>query len=274
MESKSYTNSFAVIYDDVMERVPYYYWYKYLKHLLSFYEKDPDKILELACGTGNMIKYFVDEAELIYGLDKSNDMLAVAQNKFIDYNNVDFFNTDMTQKYEYDEFDFIYSIFDSLNYILEYEDLVSVFENAYLNLKQDGIFIFDMNTIYRLMDIGEGTKKIEGKDYTCYWRDIIEREEQKWVVELDIYFDRDQEIENFSEKHVETSYSLNKIKEGLLEVGFKHVDIYNSFTFRTGKPQNDRIHFVALKDKPQVNKFKRFLLKTKWNLISPFLSIF
>ena len=38
--------------------------------------------------------------------------------------------------------------------------------------------------------------------------------------------------------------------------------------------ENDRIHFVALKNKAQVNKFKRILLKTKWNIISPFISIF
>ncbi|HMA60740.1 MAG TPA: methyltransferase domain-containing protein [Halanaerobiales bacterium] len=274
MESQSYTSSFAVIYDDVMQRVPYYYWYKYLKHLLAYYDKKPEKIMELACGTGNMIKYFAKEADSIYGIDKSKDMLTVAQNKFSENDNVELFNTDMSEKYKYGEFDLIYSIFDSLNYILEYEDLLRVFANAHYNLNQDGIFIFDMNTIYRLMDISEGTNKIEGDDYTCYWRDIVDREKKEWIVELNIYLDRGENIENFTEKHVETSYSLKKIKEALLEAGFKHVDYYKSFTFRSGKPQNNRIHFAAMKKKPESKSIKNFLIKLKWNLISPFISSF
>src|SRR6056297_1774261 len=103
MESQSYTSSFAVIYDDVMQRVPYYYWYKYLKHLLAYYDKKPEKILELACGTGNMIKYFAKEADSIYGIDKSKDMLTVAQNKFYENDDVKLFNTDMSKKYKYGE---------------------------------------------------------------------------------------------------------------------------------------------------------------------------
>lgn len=274
MESQSYTSSFAVIYDDVMQRVPYYYWYKYIKHLLAYYNKKPDNIMELACGTGNMIKYFAKEANSVYGIDKSKDMLTVAQNKFNGYDNVNLFNIDMSEKNKYGDFDLIYSIFDSLNYILEYENLVKVFDNAYYNLNRDGIFIFDINTIYRLMDINEGTNKIEGEDYTCYWRDIVDREKREWIVELNIYLDRGQSIENFTEKHVETSYSLSKIKEGLLKVGFKHIDYYKSFTFRSGKPKNNRIYFVALKEKPTIKLFKKFLIKLKWNLISPFISSF
>src|SRR6056297_99220 len=274
MESQSYTSSFAVIYDDVMQKVPYYYWYKYLKYLLKCYNKKPDNILELACGTGNMLKYFAKEAETLYGVDKSKDMLSVAQSKLKEYNFVNFFNTEMSEKYQYGEFDFIYSIFDSLNYILNYEDLVDVFKNAHDNLNQDGIFIFDMNTIYRLMDINEGTNKIEGEDYTCYWRYIIDRECKRWIVELNIYLDRGENIENFTEEHIETSYSLKKIKEGLKQAGFKKVDIYKSFTFRTGKPKNNRIHFVALKEKPKENFIKELFIKFKWNIISPFISIF
>lgn len=274
MESQSYTSSFASIYDDVMKRVPYYYWYKYLKHLLSYYDRNPVKILELACGTGNMVKYFAEEADVIYGVDKSEDMLSIAKNKLNFFDNIKLFNTDMAVKNQYGDFDFIYSIFDSFNYILDYDKLVKVFENAYYNLNYDGIFIFDMNTIYRLMDLNEGTNKIKGDDYTCYWRDIVDKKNKKWIVELNIYMDVEGDIKSFSEKHIETSYPIKKIREGLLKSGFTHVDYYRSFTFRKGKSKNNRIHFVALKQPPKINKPKQILVRTKWNIISPFISFF
>ncbi|MFO7814211.1 MAG: class I SAM-dependent methyltransferase [Halanaerobiales bacterium] len=274
MGSQSYTNSFATIYDDVMKIVPYYSWYKYLKHILYYYDKNPKKIMELACGTGNMMKYFSDGADKIYGIDKSEDMLAIAQNKFSNNGNVKFFNTDMSRKIKYNNFDFIYSVFDSMNYILEFEELINVFENVYLNLIKEGIFVFDINTEYRLMDIGEGRKKLTGDNYTCYWKDIVDKENGKWIVELNIYLNRDDEIKNFTETHVETSYPLDKIKKGLLNTGFQHVDYFRSFTFNKGDPKNDRIHFVALKQKPEVSYLKQIMTKIKWNIISPFISRF
>lgn len=274
MGSQSYTSSFASIYDDIMKRVPYYYWYKYLCYLLSYYNKDPKYIMELACGTGNMIKYFVKDAEEIYGLDKSEDMLSIAQNKLNKNQNANFFKTDMSKEIKYGDFDFIYSVFDSMNYILKYEELIGVFKNAYLNLKPDGIFIFDINTLYRLMDLEEGTKKVDGKNYTCYWKDIVDKEQNEWIVELNIYLDIDDELENFTERHIEKGYPLKDIKEGLLKAGFEFVDHYRSFTFKKGDPKNDRIHFVAFKKKPKMSKFKQLFLKIKWNIISLFISNF
>ncbi len=274
MGSQSYTSSFAAIYDDIMERVPYYYWYKYLKYILYYYDKDPNKIMELACGTGNMMKYFSSEAEKIFGIDKSEDMLAIAQNKFRENKNVKLFNTDMSRKIKYDNFDFIYSIFDSMNYILKFDELMNVFKNVFLNLDKEGIFVFDINTEYRLMDIVEGTKKLQGAFYTCYWEDTVDKKNEKWIVELNIYLDRGNEIENFTETHIETSYPLEKIKKGLLNIGFQQVDYYRSFTFKKGDPKNNRIYFVALKQKPNVNFCKQIITRIKWGIISLFLTNF
>lgn len=274
MGTQSYTSSFAAIYDDIMERVPYYYWYNYLKHILYYYNKNPNKIMELACGTGNMMKYFSSDSEKLYGIDKSEDMLAIAQNKFRNNKNVKLFNTDMSRKIEYDNFDFIYSVFDSMNYILQFDELINVFENVFINLDQEGIFVFDINTEYRLMDIVEGTKKLQGDFYTCYWKDIVDEENEEWIVELNILLDKGDEIENFKETHVETSYPLEKIKKGLLNVGFQHVDYYRSFTFSKGDPKNDRIYFVALKQKPEVSYFKQIITRIKWSIISLFFSNF
>jgi len=80
---ESYTNYFAEIYDDVMKRVPYEFWFKYLKDILKFYNLEAENILELAAGTGNMTRELIklDSVKKITALDLSESMLDKAAQK-------------------------------------------------------------------------------------------------------------------------------------------------------------------------------------------------
>src|SRR6056297_695453 len=117
---KSYTNSFARIYDDIMSNVPYDLWYKYLQELLISYNKEPQRILEMACGTGNMSSRFAKDNREVSGIDKSSHMLNIAKEKARKKNyNVKFIQNDIINFNFPDKFDFVFCIFDSLNYILK-----------------------------------------------------------------------------------------------------------------------------------------------------------
>ena len=56
---------------------------------------------------------------------------------------------DMTDFELYGTVNAIISICDSINYITEEEDLLTVFQLANNYLEKDGIFVFDMNTEYK-----------------------------------------------------------------------------------------------------------------------------
>lgn len=268
-EKKSYTASFARIYDDIMTNVPYEFWYEYIQEFLSYYDKNPTKILDLACGTGNMSLLFAPTAKKIVGIDRSEDMLAVAENKARQKEySINYIQADLKKFEICGKFNLVFSVFDSMNYILSLENLKKVFDNVYRVLEKDGLFIFDMNTINRLMSIEPGTTMFTGDNYTCFWQDIVDKKNKKWQVRLKIYFDDNDS--SFEEFHQETGYPVEWVTRALYEVGFEYIDIYKAFTFNSGNDNDNRLYYIVFKDS-SVAKDTSFLKKAssrfKWKFM-------
>jgi len=269
----SYTTYFAEIYDDVMQNVPYKYWFRYLNDLLNYYKFKPKKILELASGTSNMTLKIINlqSVKRVTALDLSAAMLARAaekletelfnSRKFINYsieeNNstyhlqqnsknltVNFKEQNMTDFYFENKFNLIVSFFDSLNYLTDLNQLQSCFESAAASLTENGLFIFDMNSIGRIKTIEEKSFVIEGDSYQCFWEDIVKAKENLWQVKLKICPDNDQ-LPCFEETHSERGYKIDTIVRLLKKSGFKAVDVYNAFSLASGKNNSDRLYFAA-----------------------------
>ncbi len=267
MGEVAYTHSFAKIYDDLMDGVPYDLWFRYLKELLSFYDKNPDKILDLACGTGNMSMMFARKGKGVTGIDGSKEMLKMAREKINSKDlKISFIHSDLRNFSLSKDYDFAFSVFDSLNYILSPEDMKKVFKNVYNVLTEDGIFIFDFNTIKRLMSIEPGTTMFKGDNYTCFWQDLIDREKNRWKVKLKIYLDENLN-NHYQELHIETSYPLEQIKEFLYKMGFSEVHCYNAYTFKKASEKNNRVYFVCFKKKVEIDTIKKIGTLVKWKLI-------
>jgi ubiquinone/menaquinone biosynthesis C-methylase UbiE len=269
MESrKAYTQSFASIYDDIMGAVPYGFWYDYLQELLKYYHLKPWKVLDLACGTGSMSLLFAEDGYQVTGLDSSPDMLKVAREKADKKDRkVNFVEADLRDFALEEKHDLAFSLFDSFNYILELTDLQKVFQNVYNALNDKGVFIFDMNTPARLMSIKPGTTMITGDTYSCIWEDIINKEKIRWQVRLKIYLENKGEY--FEEFHQETAYDVEDVVKSLESAGFAHIDTYNAYTFDKGSNNDNRIYYVAFKEKPDVKKdtgLGKHLYRMKWKI--------
>ncbi len=265
-EKKAYTISFASIYDDIMGAVPYGFWYDYLNEILRYYQIKPRKILDLACGTGSMSMLFLRDGYQVTGLDISADMLNVARKKASEKSGqVNFVEADLRDFIFQRKYDLAFSLFDSLNYILDLESLQRVFSNVFNTLSDEGIFIFDMNTPKRLMSIKPGSTVINGEDYSCIWEDIIDRERLRWKVKLKIYLKNKGEY--FEELHQETAYKIEEVVEKLQEAGFSHIDTYNAYTFKKGSNNDNRIYYIAFKKTIEVKKktgYLNYFCRLKW----------
>lgn len=274
MEQKAYTDSFASIYDDVMGAVPYQLWFNYLHELMDYYQLKPVKILELACGTGNMSFLFQKKGYQIEGIDGSEEMLKIARKKAKTSGiKIKFHFSDLRRFELAAQYDFIFSLFDSLNYILQLDELKQVFKNVYNVLVPDGFFIFDMNTVKRLMSITPGTSMLNGENYTCFWEDIINKEEERWQVRLKIYLDNENDY--YEEFHEETAYPRKDIINALREVGFQHIDCFNAYTFERGSDHDNRLYYIAFKKATSARKKGRVvktLKKIKWRFLHLFIS--
>ena len=167
--NESYT-SFAQVYDMFMDNVDYPAWSKYLIQLLKEYQVEDGLVLDLGCGTGNMTELLAKEGYDMIGVDNSEDMLEIASEKRAESGlNILYLLQDMREFELYGTVKAVVSICDSINYILEEDDLREVFSlvNNYLDPK--GMFIFDLNTKYKYEQMGETTIAENREEASFIW---------------------------------------------------------------------------------------------------------
>ena len=121
---EAYT-SFAEVYDLFMDNVPYEEWSEYLADLLKEYHIEDGLLLDLGCGTGKLTRLMEKKGYDMIGVDYSYDMLAIAKEHSED--SILYLLQDMREFELYGTVRGIYSACDSLNYILEEEELREVF---------------------------------------------------------------------------------------------------------------------------------------------------
>lgn len=93
------------------------------------------------------------------GVDASEEMLELAYEKRAESgHDILYLLQDMREFELYGTVRAIVSVCDSLNYITEEEELLHVFRLVRNYLDPDGVFLFDMNTIYKYSEmLGETT---------------------------------------------------------------------------------------------------------------------
>ena len=100
--------------------------------------------------------------------------------------NILYLNQDMREFELYGTVRAVVSICDSMNYITDDEDLLTVFKlvNNYLDI--GGMFIFDLNTIYKYEQIGESVIAENREEGSFIWENTYYEEEQ--INEYDLTF--------------------------------------------------------------------------------------
>lgn len=117
-----------------------------IQNLIKENHPNAKTVLEIACGTGKIIKGLSDTYE-VSGLDLSEGQVEEAKkilpNRPIYHQSMVDFKVDQN-------FDVILCLFNSINHITKYEDWISTFRSVKDHLNPNGIFIFDINTIKKL----------------------------------------------------------------------------------------------------------------------------
>lgn len=241
-------NEFAYIYDELMQDVDYEDWYLYIENLFRKFNKKPHNILEMACGTGNLSYYLAKSGYNLTCFDLSNDMLSMAYNKLGNFKNVKILNQNMIDFNINKEFDAIISICDSINYILDEKDLLQTFNNVRRHLSKDGIFIFDINSHYKLKHIiGNNTFIEEGEDVYYIWQNFFQDKEN--IAEFYITFftkDVDGKYIRFEEEHMERAYYIEEILQLLKTSNFNEIHLYGDLSFEKPQEKSERITIIAM----------------------------
>lgn len=241
-------NNFALIYDELMEDVDYEGWYSYITDILNRFNKNPQSMLEMACGTGNLSWYLAKDRYKLTCFDSSDDMLSIAYNKLNRYKNVTILNQNMIDFNIHEKFDCIVSICDSINYITDNESLLQTFINVRNHLKDDGIFIFDINSCYKLKNIIGDNIFVEDRENIFYtWQNYFDEDNNISEFYLTFFVKNNNgNYVRFDEEHIERAYTIEEVVELLHSANFNKIHYFDAFNFNSPNEKSERINFIAL----------------------------
>ena len=245
-------NNFAKVYDELMSDVNYTEWTDYLCGLFDKFDRGPNILLDLACGTGGFSQEFAKKGVSVIGVDISPEMLAVAKENSQKQNlDVLYLCQDASELDLYGTVDGAICCLDSLNHITDYNKLCEVFKKVSLFLEKDRLFIFDVNTIFKHKSVlGDNTFVIETPDTYCVWQNEFEPETDSVYIALDFFNRTDGEnYQRFSEEFEERAYSHNEIKTALDNAGFKIEALFEEMSQNAPCDQTERIIYIARKIK-------------------------
>ena len=240
---------FAVLYDILMDDFDYKQWGNYLQEIFDRNEIGQGPILEMACGTGSITIGLLERGFQVDAFDLSEDMLSQARNKLGNNRNCRLFKMDMTCFKMDRKYSAVVAACDSINYILSEEKLLETFKNVYDHLQDKGLFIFDINSEYKLKNILGNNIFLEDRDYIYYTWDNRYDEETD-ICEFYLTFFHSQDGLNFSrfdEIHRERAYSRDAVESMLRQAGFGEIECYEAFGFDEAMEVSERINFVAKK---------------------------
>ena len=236
---KPYT-IFPSVYDHILKHIDYERWYSYIKALMLRYVDDPKMLIELGCGTGRFGAKFSRDNFRIFGMDKSIDMLKIARSRA--YKNFSIFCADMRDFRLSKNFDFIFSVHDTINYFSNTDELSEVLHSVKNIMHKDSIFMFDITTEYNIKKYFHNNKtEYSVRDIEVEWEN--EYDPDKKLIYSLLTFKYDNLTE--SEMHIQRIYSVNEIKTILKKVNFEIIDIFSDYSFDPVKEDTVMINFVT-----------------------------
>lgn len=269
---------FAEVYDLFMDNIPYEDWCSYLTGLLKEYGIEDGLVLDLGCGTGTLTRLLADAGYDMTGIDYSEEMLEIAMEKRAedmelaeeagalieeDPNreaiggeaelalgrraSILYLCQDMREFELYGTIRAVVSICDSMNYITEYEDLVEVFRLVNNYLDPQGVFIFDLNTLYKYrVMLGEQTIAENREEGSFIWENYFDEESRINEYDLTLYIKEGQGLyRRYEENHYQRAYELEEVKTALREAGMEFITAYDAFTHDAPKEDSERIYVIA-----------------------------
>ena len=241
---------FAAVYDLFMDGVPYEEWADRITENLKEYGIEDGLVLDLGCGTGSMAELLAGAGYDMIGVDASEEMLELAdEKKEKSGHDILYLLQDMREFELYGTVRAIVSVCDSLNYVTEEADLFQVFRLAHNYLDPDGVFLFDMNTVYKYAEIlGESVIAENREEGSFIWENYYDPEEGLNEYDLTLYVrEADGRYIRYEETHFQRAYETETVLGLLEKAGFRVEKLLDAETGEKPRRETERIFIAARK---------------------------
>lgn len=269
--------SFARVYDMFMDNVPYEEWCDYITGLLKEYGISNGLVLDLGCGTGSMTELLAARGFDMIGVDCSEDMLEIAlEKRMASGRDILYLQQDMRDLELYGTVRAVVCLCDSINYLLDVQDLETVFRLVNNYLDPGGIFIFDLNTEYKYRELLADRTIAENRDEGSFiWDNYYDEESRINEYDLALFILAEEAdagkmgegagpdcetgaasgsgtsgeglYRKYQETHFQRAYTLDEIREALERAGMEFLTWYDGDGDGRQAPREDseRIYVIA-----------------------------
>ncbi len=228
----------SFIYDEVMKEIDYKVWSEYIIDIAKdYFNKKNVKVLELSAGNSKMAKRISKKFPNYIATDKSYKMLK--QGTGIDIRKV---CCDMSVLPFNRKFEFIFSTFDSVNYLLSKKRLLSLFEGVKDVLSEDGIFTFDVSLEKNSLEFKKNHQSFGSTNGYRFKR--ISKYYPKSRIHKNIFEITNQFGIVTQEVHKQKIYKFDTYFELIHKAGLSVVECLDAFTFNNGNQDSERIQFI------------------------------
>lgn len=207
-----------------------------------------DLVLDLGCGTGTLTELLYRRGYDMIGVDNSSAMLGVAMEKRAQSGSeILYLQQDMRRLELYGTVGTVVSVCDSVNYILEEEELTEIFRLVNNYLYPGGIFIFDFNTDYKYREIiGDATIAENRENCSFIWENYYDEESCLNEYDLTMFVREEGEsFRRFVETHVQRGYAPEQMARLVESAGLRMIGMKDADTLGEVTPQSERVYIVA-----------------------------
>lgn len=204
---------FAKVYDILNYDMPYNLWLDIINEVKG----DAQSVLDIGAGTGEILKNLDVKRKL--GIDNSEEMVNIARKNdpVSEYQVQDMVLMDLGETFE-----LITATADVLNYAPSKEAFNAVLKNVYKHLAEDGVFVFDVHTEYKMQNDFNFELYSDSTDDIFYtWQTIPGEEELSVWHELTFFIRNSEELyKKYEETHYQQTYKHSEILKMANDAGF------------------------------------------------------
>lgn len=200
-------------------------------------------ILDVCCGTGNLSGLLQERGYNMTGLDGSTLMLDYAKENApaVEFIHADARNFNIGEK-----FNAVVCLFDSINHLLCENDVLKVFKNIYEHLEENGIFVFDVNSLSSSIDVDLSDFSAVEDNEVFISQGVYNSIEKLITYNLTAFIKENNKWIRYDNKIYERYYEEKLLISLLKKAGFKNT----TYTYGADigiEPFEDRVFFTVWK---------------------------
>ncbi len=203
------------------------------------------QVLDLCCGTGQLAQILTMLGYKVTGVDGSEGMLHFAR---LNAPEAEFILEDARSFESPPVFDAAISTYDSLNHIMNLDELAQVFGNVYACLKEGGRFLFDLNLEEGFRLRWRSSFGVVEDDYVFVVRARYHAAERLGEMDLTLLRREEEDVWRREDMKLwQRCYTVDEVVSALEKVGFSDIQTFDAEKDLGWRWELGRMFFLGVK---------------------------